>query len=148
MRFKRPSAVEIAVLAVAGCLLAYFLIDAARHGFAKQRAAEDARRHLSSGIVIYRLRGLARPWQQDAVKAASERFGIKIMRTGGCVCSGPDCSYDMAYNRIVEDHLTEKFGFDPVQRVFNEAHSAWKARVSEGHPDERPASTAAALTSR
>jgi hypothetical protein len=131
MRFKRPTVVESAVLVVIACVLTPLATDVYRHHVAEERGTSDARADLARGIVSYRLRGKPGPWDQDATKLASNRYGIQIIRTGACVCAGADCTYDHAYNRMVTESLVTRFGFDPIAKVFDEARDAWESRRAQ-----------------
>jgi hypothetical protein len=128
MRFRRPSAAESAVLATCIVIVGWLAADAWRDHNAKERGARDANADLAKGVVAYHLRGLRQSWDRDAAKIAADSYGINIVRTGGCIASGPDWSYDMAYNQNVEEHLMARFGFDPIQKVFDEARQKWKEK--------------------
>jgi hypothetical protein len=125
MRFQRPTVVEIAILAVVLCMLAWLITDTLMGELAERRGARDAKADLAKGVVVYRLRGLSRSWQQEAKKVAWDRYGVQIIRTGGCIAGDSDWYYDMAYNRIVDEHLTKQLGFNPIGKVFDDAHDAW-----------------------
>ena len=123
MRFKWPTLTETAVLL--GCLLipSWLAMDVWRDHMANKRGIKEAKADIAKGILTYRVRGLNRPWDEDAAQLAADSYGIKMVRTGGCVGSGPECSYDMAYNQAVKEHLKARLGFDPIDRVIEEARA-------------------------
>jgi hypothetical protein len=98
-------------------------MDAWRDHIANEHGAKDAKTDIASGILTYRIRGLRRSSEDDAARLAAESYGIRMIRTGGCVGPGPEWSYDMAYNRVLKEHLKARFGFDPIERVIDEARA-------------------------
>lgn len=124
--------VEAVVLCLVAGVLSWMLIDLVRNELATRRGVADAHADIARGTFRYHLRGLARGWEKNLIRIAQRDYAIQIQRTGGCVCSGPDCSYDSAYNRVVQNHLTQKLGFDPIERAFERARAEWeKARTDE-----------------
>ena len=144
------STVETVVLCLIVGILTWLGWDVIRNELATRRGLADAQADIDRGEITYRLRGLARTWQRDAIEIAKRDYGITIIRTGGCLCSGADCTYDRAYNRAVQDHLQRMLGFDPVLESFELARSNWEKQhrapatdlegnsAEQGDPRERP----------
>jgi hypothetical protein len=108
------------------------LIDLLRNELATRRGVADAHADIARGTYRYHLRGRARGWEKNLIRIAQRDYAIQIQRTGGCVCDGPDCFYDSALNRVVQNHLAQKLGFDPIERAFERARAEWeKARTEE-----------------
>lgn len=126
MRLLRLSVVEAMVLAVIVCWLGWIFFDATRIDWATQRGIAEATADLSGGNVVYRLRGRPRLWEKAAMNIAAEKYGIRMVRTGGCACSGSTSSCDFAYNRTVEEALNARLGFNPIEKSFDEARVAWR----------------------
>lgn len=124
--------VEAVVICVVAGFLSWILIDVGRNELAARRGAADAHADIARGTFRYNLRGMTRGWDKNLIHMAQRDYAIQIRRTGGCACAGPDCSYDFAYNRVVQVHLTQKFGFDPIDRVFERARAEWQMASSDG----------------
>jgi hypothetical protein len=120
------SAAEAVVLGLVAVVLSWMLIDLARNELASRRGDADAHADIARGTFRYNLRGLARGWEKNLIQIAQRDYAIQIQRTGGCVCSGPDYYYDDAYNRVVQNHLAQKLGFDPIERALNQARAGSK----------------------
>jgi hypothetical protein len=124
MRFLRLSWFEVFVIMLIATGLGWIFLDGKRLHWAAERGASDAAADLARGQINYRLRGKARPWDSAATELARANYGINVVRTGGCTCSGVDCSYDFAYNRTVTNQLRQKLSFDPIQKSLDEARVA------------------------
>lgn len=123
--------VEAVVLCLVTGVLGWMLIDLLRIELATRSGATDAHADLARGDFRYNLRGLARAWDKTVIEIAKKDYAIHIVRTGGCVCAGPDCSYDHAYNRVVRDHFVRKLGYDPIERAFEKARQNWERERTE-----------------
>lgn len=129
-RMTPANKVQMVILCLIFGCLGWMGIDLIREELARKRGAADAQADLARGQFHYRLRGLGRVWQHTAIETAARDYGIQVKRTGGCVCSGPDCSYDLAYNRVMHDDWKAQLGFDPIVRAFDQAHDAWRQTSS------------------
>ncbi len=144
---------RVVVLGVA-VMVGWMLIDHIRCELASRRGANDAQSDIAGNDFQYRLRGHAKGWDRDAIEIAKRDFGIRVFRTGGCLCGDPDCSYDEGYNHVVVDHFRRKLGFDPVTKVFDLARANWmnernsdvpmaKAGTTHSSDDSEPQTTPA-----
>jgi hypothetical protein len=132
MSIVPKTTVEAVVLCLVSCVLGWMFIDLLRIELASRRGTVDAHADMARGDFRYNLRGLAQAWDKTAIEIAQRDYGIRIVRTGGCVCGGPDCSYDHAYNRVVRDYFTRRLGYDPIERAFEQARLEWnKQRIHD-----------------
>jgi hypothetical protein len=84
--------------------------------------------------------GLPPESRSEYVLCLRERYGIEFRAVAGCVVSEDLVSYVAAYDLVVAEATSRKFGHDVFKECAAEADKAWKMR--ELHPPAKPASYA------
>jgi hypothetical protein len=128
-QFLLPKSIASPALFRAVATVAWLVIGAIRSDLAKRRGESDALSDIQAGEFHYRLRGKLGASDRLAIQIAEQEYGIHMVRTGGCVVDdGPDCAYDFAYNKVMQDHFQMRFGDDPIRQAISAARAEWERR--------------------
>ncbi|MDP6721012.1 MAG: hypothetical protein QGF59_20265 [Pirellulaceae bacterium] len=91
----------------------------------KEMAMDDARRDFSEGRSSYRLRGKLPKDLCDEFQVQFERYDITATCIG-CAATNVQSVYAVEYNRVLQEHVTERYGRDLVKEFFDRFWERYK----------------------
>jgi hypothetical protein len=97
---------------------------------ANLRGDITARIDLAQGEMRILQYGLGSPADDEHKRLFKTRYGIEIKTVAGCVVSQDQAAYWDAYNAVMREAISRKYGSDVIDRTIAEAEQRYAAASS------------------
>jgi hypothetical protein len=94
----------------------------------KERGRAEAERDLKKGILCLKSYGYPGEVSRTYYQLAKERYGIQNEVVAGCMVTTELTEHADAYNEVMREAITEKFGQDALSKINKEAWEIYEKK--------------------